>query len=471
VKRISFLLIFMLCALCAGNAAVAETALWRGELRQSYEIDGVMLAELAADFPQVSGANESEALTGVNAGIRGFILTQGGFDVACAAALEAYENATELFAATQYGLKAHAEPVLRTGTLMAVRYDFTLESGGPHPWNIIAAQHYDLRTGKPVALEMLIKDPAALRALVAEEIRRGLTEQKFEAFDESAATVAEWPLTQGLLTDRGLLVFYNEGELGPVAVGAFELLIPYERLPGAFVEGIASFGPAALAEEKAKVEGPGFDTPEQATEAYLDALRAADVDGMIATFAMETYVERFDFERYLNRVKAYTGAMEQRLPSASTFAKGINLAQRQGSLAVAICRQYLALFIDDTAILEGAPIPLTEEEVTELARALADPAHLQTLGSLRLAVFVPPAQLSDQYDSEQIGENISARAGVFGADELVDVAARVEIGERRYLFFFDVARYGDRWYNLGLSGTLANLMYVGATSGGILREQ
>lgn len=231
------------------------------------------------------------------------------------------------------------------------------------------------------------------------------------------------------------------------------------------------YGSSASAEGRAKVEGPGFDTPEQAAEAYLDALSRADVDQVISTFAMETYVERFDFEKYLGRVKAYTLDMEQRLPPANDFTKGINLAQRQGNLAAAICRQYLTLFIDDTTVLEGAPLPLTEEETAELARTLADPAYLQTLSTLRLVEFLPPAHLSNQYDSERNRENIALRAAACGADELTDVAARVEIGKRRYLFFFDMVRYGDRWYNLDHAGNLANLMGVSPSFGGILREE
>lgn len=225
------------------------------------------------------------------------------------------------------------------------------------------------------------------------------------------------------------------------------------------------------------MEGPGFDTPEQAAQAYLDALKRADVDEMISTFAMETYVEHFDFEKYLGRVKAYTLSMEQRLPPVNDFSKGINLAQRRGNLATAICRQYLtllALFAEDaniTKILEGGVLPLTEEETGELVRALANPEYLQTLGTLRLVEFVPPAQLSDQYDSERNRENIAARAAAFGADELTDVAARVEIGGRRYLFFFDVARYGDRWYNLDHAGNLSNLMGVSVSYCGILPEE
>lgn len=229
--------------------------------------------------------------------------------------------------------------------------------------------------------------------------------------------------------------------------------------------------PAALAEGKARVEGPGFDTPEQAAEAYLDALKRADVDQMISTFAMETYVERFGFEKYINYVNAYTLSMEQRLPPANDFTKGVNLAQRQGNLAMAIYRQYLALFIDDMTILEGNPLRLTDEETAELARTLADPACLQDLSTLRLVEFVPPAQLSDLYDSEQNRKNIALRTEAFGADELTDVAARVEIGERRFLFFFHVARYGDRWYILGHAGNLASLMGTSAFYGGILREE
>ncbi len=237
-KRELAILLCMLCAVCVGTGALAsETGVWRGELHQTYTMDGVTLAELRADFPQIGRLNE-EAHESVNAGIRTFIQAEGGFDVACNYALSDYLYQPDAFAAIEhYGVDAHADIVLNTGALLAVRYDFSFYAGGPHPWDETAAQHYDLATGLPVSLGVLVKDPAAFQKIVVGALLQSMASSDYFFFDEAPEYMAAWPLEQGLLTEQGLLVFYNEGEIGPVAAGAFELLIPYDRLTGQFIDG------------------------------------------------------------------------------------------------------------------------------------------------------------------------------------------------------------------------------------------
>ena len=40
-----------------------------------------------------------------------------------------------------------------------------------------------------------------------------------------------------------------------------------------------------------RFEGEGYESPEEAVAAYLEAMRNGDVAGMLSTFAIETYVE------------------------------------------------------------------------------------------------------------------------------------------------------------------------------------
>lgn len=59
------------------------------------------------------------------------------------------------------------------------------------------------------------------------------------------------------------------------------------------------FGVDITGGSNGKMEGEGFDTPEEAMEAYIRAFAANDIDGMIAAFAVETYAENYNVIRSL----------------------------------------------------------------------------------------------------------------------------------------------------------------------------
>lgn len=232
-KFLSVFLLWVLCAACACAARADGVVFDWDFIDEYYKVDGETRAYMRALFPYLEGMEDQQAMEGVNAAIRNFILTEGGYGQVCAYAQEAYEEDPAAFVFDyQYSLWASGMWALRTEELLAVRYDFEADTNGPHPWQTIAAQHYDLRTGKPVALESLVRDPAALRALVAEETTQWIASSDYEAFEDADAS--SWTPEQGLLTRDGLLVFFNEGEMGPVAAGALVFTIPYERLGDAF---------------------------------------------------------------------------------------------------------------------------------------------------------------------------------------------------------------------------------------------
>ena len=51
-----------------------------------------------------------------------------------------------------------------------------------------------------------------------------------------------------------------------------------------------------------KVEGNGYNSPEEALLAYAEALKTGNVDNILSTFAVETYVERFDLAEYWDNI-------------------------------------------------------------------------------------------------------------------------------------------------------------------------
>ena len=54
-------------------------------------------------------------------------------------------------------------------------------------------------------------------------------------------------------------------------------------------------------EAPATCEGPGFDTQEEAVCAYVESFVRGDFDGMLAACAVETYVDKLDLEKQIER--------------------------------------------------------------------------------------------------------------------------------------------------------------------------
>ena len=55
-----------------------------------------------------------------------------------------------------------------------------------------------------------------------------------------------------------------------------------------------------------KLEGPGFDTPEEALACYMEGLKNLDFEQMLSAFAWETQAEHYSIDMFFNRVKPHT---------------------------------------------------------------------------------------------------------------------------------------------------------------------
>ena len=216
-----------------------------------------------------------------------------------------------------------------------------------------------------------------------------------------------------------------------------------------------------------QVEGPGYASAQEAVEAYLAALKNADLDGMMTTFALETYVENYDFEAQLERIQAYMPTMDPSLPNTNEFTSDLNRYQRMGSIANSIRYQYATLFMSDLALNESVRA-LEENEVAALVEQLGDPTYLEELHGLEVLEFIEPEALSDQYVSEKNQENLQRLANIYGADEVQSVGVVVQIGSQDYLLCFDAVCYDGKWYTLSLGGNIGALVSMNVTSGGVM---
>lgn len=125
----------------------------------------------------------------------------------------------------------------RVVSLLAVSH---LHSGGAHPNTVQTAMNLDLQEQKILKLEDVIYQN---RAADLEQTVQNTVQNKFDAIGVDAL-YEDYPdtisvsMTYGSMTPYwyfdygGLVVFYNQYELGPYAAGLIKVEIPYQKLHG-----------------------------------------------------------------------------------------------------------------------------------------------------------------------------------------------------------------------------------------------
>ena len=217
------------------------------------------------------------------------------------------------------------------------------------------------------------------------------------------------------------------------------------------------------------LEGPGYDSPEEAVTAYLEAMKKGDARGMLSTFAIETYVAEMDAQAYLERLGVFQPSYEIRMPLGGDYQRQVAVAARYGQLAESLAYQWM-LFSWPEGYEEfgGTRVILTEDGAVEAFLAgLAENDAAARWQEMEVVEFVEPAELSDMYLNESNQQNIARQAAIYGCDEIVSVAVKLDIGGEEWYQCMDVARYGGKWYNLSFSGNIGLLLGLSVYSGGL----
>ena len=218
-----------------------------------------------------------------------------------------------------------------------------------------------------------------------------------------------------------------------------------------------------------RFEGEGYESPEEAVVAYLEALKKGDVEGMLATFAIETYVAEMDAQAYLERLRSFsptTGSM----PLGGDYQRQVAVAVRYGQLANILAYQWtLYSWPEGYEEFDGTAVRLLEDGAVEaLLAGLAENDAAARWQGMEVVGFVEPVELSDKYLNESNQQNIARQAASYGCDELVSVAVKLDIGGEEWYQCMDVARYGGKWYNLSFVGYIGHLLGLSIYSGGLV---
>jgi len=238
-----------------------------------------------------------------------------------------------------------------------------------------------------------------------------------------------------------------------------------------FFTGMISFGGAKSNDSAvAKIEGPGYDTPEEAAEAYLIALKNQDTGAMVATFAVESYVDNYDFEAWCERLQAYVPTFEMKLPTSNVYNSTLDVETRRASIINQITNQYFTYNVPSVRL--GTTISLAENP--QVASVIEKDTDHYVFSDLEITGTMSPNDITnDIYSIEKNQENLLTQTKPFGVHDLKDVSNVVitfEANGETWYFCPQLIRYEGRWYVQSLTGNAAAIMGMDSAYGGIVKE-
>lgn len=199
----------------------------------------------------------------------------------------------------------------------------------------------------------------------------------------------------------------------------------------------------------AQIEGPGFDSPEDAIRAYAEAMKEGDLDAMIACFAVESYVNRYDPRAYYERVEAFNSSYPLSgsvIPDSTELLQQLRVKARVSAIADVVWGQLMAVavpeeYYNDMWMLRD------ETQLRDFWRAWKHTAKLESMKPGK--VLSDKKLLDEDYDRERVDKMYERIEEMYGVSAVRLVGMELTVDGDEYLLVLLAARYGERWYLLG----------------------
>lgn len=120
--------------------------------------------------------------------------------------------------------------------IISIRFYIEEFAGGAHPSHNYSSFNYNLKTGSEIKLSDLFSEGSDYLTVISDYCIKDLENQKTESGDSGEGWIEEGagPKEENFscfnLTDRGLLITFNEYQVAPYAEGYKEVTIPFEDL-------------------------------------------------------------------------------------------------------------------------------------------------------------------------------------------------------------------------------------------------
>jgi hypothetical protein len=197
----------------------------------------------------------------------------------------------------------------------------------------------------------------------------------------------------------------------------------------------------------------GFASPEDAVREYLAGVAAGDIDRILATVADDEMAAGFRFEASVERLKAFMPFLAP-APATDPLFVELNRISQTGQVAGQL-RMLLYSILTDADLEGNATLGVD----ATWAASFVDQLDLDRLeGLTTLVVYFPDPELAAD---DRWLETAAEQAAIYGADELTERLAIIELEDRRYLVGFTLLRYGDTWKISSQSSALAGTPSTG----------
>lgn len=253
-------------------------------------------------------------------------------------------------------------------------------------------------------------------------------------------------------------------------------------LLGVTITGLALFSLGLIKfENRNTLEGNGYDTPEEAVIAYTEFLKEGDIDGIISTFAVESYIENYDVEEHLeyrNSLLLMTGnefSRWQPVTCDSEQSRIVNLEGRRSYISNQVFLEYLQSDLnnideDTYSVLKSGinnPTVLNNDFSIDDAMSFLD--NDPKFNTLVVGDTLENADIWD--DPSGMTEDYKKRyKKILGAEDIESVCLSVEIDGEDYVLFMEAVCYNGKWYNLKMNNLISLYLGVDNISGGLKRS-
>lgn len=244
----------------------------------------------------------------------------------------------------------------------------------------------------------------------------------------------------------------------------------------------------------AAIEGPGYDSPEEAACAYLEAVKEGNLEKLLSTFAVESYCENFRIMDLIRRTNAFQYSMWSQYPIGpveNELMKQVDIDVRRSEIISAFRLQLLQFSIakkthkplserfsgsndeEPTSDLElfsqGGLVQFEDGKagVEQAEQLVLDLTDLPELSQISIDTFLYVEDLAEQYVSVPNLNNILRTAKTYGAEGYKPLAVQFSVEGMTGIVFIDTIKYNGRWYNCKLNGYSGTIAGVSLLSGGI----
>jgi hypothetical protein len=185
---------------------------------------------------------------------------------------------------------------------------------------------------------------------------------------------------------------------------------------------------------------PVFKTPEDAITHYFAGVAQSDVQKIKQAFAIDEMSEKFKFDQYAARLRAFLPTLSQS-PAEYPLYVEANKLQLSSQIFNRV-KMFAYSLLSNEDVAEGATVVLGADASTRMQQFIedVDPKRLAQLELKKIGL--PDKQLMS---NARYLENAAKLAGVYGADEATERVALFSFEGNDYYLGFSLLRYGDNW--------------------------